>query len=239
MVSSPFGGVSGYRYELIQDVWNRLGFVVGGGTKVLEVGCGRAWLRGYLQDKGSSYIGLDLVIPDTSVGGEVPDIHGNACPLPFSDACFDRLICIDAYEHFPDPDHAVREFFRVLSPGGQMFLSTPNYGNVAGIVKWWMEQFGGCEKDTWAPFGGWVRQAHERPVTIRNVRRTFQTAGFSSGKLVGFEGEIHLGLLPWAALPGFPESLLYRLQNISNRHGHWLSEHFPTLSLHQFWCWRK
>jgi ubiquinone/menaquinone biosynthesis C-methylase UbiE len=38
--------------------------------------------------------------------------------LPFDDASFDLLTCRLAFHHFPNPRQAVREFARVLKPGG-------------------------------------------------------------------------------------------------------------------------
>ncbi|MCA9440884.1 MAG: class I SAM-dependent methyltransferase [Candidatus Omnitrophica bacterium] len=238
MVSSPFGGVDYYLYEPLQKVWDELGFLSKPGH-VLEIGCGRAWLRDYLNGKGSKYIGIDLV-PSRKEGETLgPDLLGSSELLPFSAESFDSLICIDAYEHFPHPDHAAREFQRVLKPGGEVFISTPNYGNVAGLVKKWMESFGGYEKETWAPFGKWTPQAHEKPVSIRRVKKTFSDAGFTQGKVLGMAEEVYLGLFPWAAHPKCPEAILFRLQRGFPGLKRVLAKKIPGASLHQFWRWKK
>jgi SAM-dependent methyltransferase len=46
--------------------------------------------------------------------------------LPFPDGDFDYVACIDGIEHLENPYHAIREFARVLRPGGELFLTTPN-----------------------------------------------------------------------------------------------------------------
>ncbi|MCG3196014.1 MAG: hypothetical protein GHCLOJNM_00485 [bacterium] len=236
MVSSPFGGVSGYDFALLERIWRDLGLNEPRALRVLEVGCGRAFLRDYFKERDCEYLGVDLIAPE---GDRTAIVLAEAGALPLADETFDLLICIEAYEHFSGPERAALEFQRVLAPGGNLFLSTPNYGNVAGLVKRWMERFGGYDQNTWAPFGGWTPQAHEHFVTHSSVLRTFHSAGFRKGKRLGCETDLHLGLCPWAALPGFPERLLFPLQRAFPVLRRWLARRIPTLSLHQFWRWEK
>ncbi|PLS76615.1 MAG: hypothetical protein CYG61_00795 [Actinobacteria bacterium] len=46
--------------------------------------------------------------------------------LPFRDECFDAVTLFDVLEHIPDDTRAVAEARRVLRPGGQLLLSSPN-----------------------------------------------------------------------------------------------------------------
>ena len=43
---------------------------------------------------------------------------------------FDYVCCVDGLEHMTDPYQAVKEFSRVLKPGGIGVFSIPNYSNV-------------------------------------------------------------------------------------------------------------
>jgi SAM-dependent methyltransferase len=43
--------------------------------------------------------------------------------LPFPDASFDLLTCIQSFQYMPDPAHAVAEFARVLRPGGTALVT--------------------------------------------------------------------------------------------------------------------
>lgn len=46
-------------------------------------------------------------------------------PLPFPDATFDALVCVDAINHLPDRARTVREWARVVKPGGRIVFTDP------------------------------------------------------------------------------------------------------------------
>jgi SAM-dependent methyltransferase len=46
-------------------------------------------------------------------------------PLPFSDAMFDAVICVDAINHLPDRGQTLREWARILKPGGRVVFTDP------------------------------------------------------------------------------------------------------------------
>ena len=48
-------------------------------------------------------------------------MHGRAERLPWPDANFDRVVCINAFHHFTDKPAFVREARRVLRTGGGVF----------------------------------------------------------------------------------------------------------------------
>jgi len=230
MVSSPFGGVDGVNRDLLLDVWRRLGIDVAG-RKVLDVGCGRGYVGEVVEEQGGAYTGVDFVATRTGFRLALAD----AARLPFADAGFDAVFCIDAFEHFPDPDAAACEFRRMLRPGGFVFLSAPNYGNVAGIVKWWCERSGRYRKDTWAPFRQWQPQELERPLTVTGLRTIFKKSGFAHPAWIGHPAEIGLGLFPWIAHPKMPEAVMYRLQRVFATMGNGVVRFWPGASLHTFW----
>jgi SAM-dependent methyltransferase len=46
-------------------------------------------------------------------------------PLPFSDASFDAITCIDAINHFSDRPRVIAEWVRLLKPSGRLLFTDP------------------------------------------------------------------------------------------------------------------
>ncbi len=87
------------------------------GSEVLDVGCGDRRYAAHFEAAGR-YVGFDLP------GNDVADVTGHAEDLPFPDASFDVVICIQVLEHVDDPAAVVRELRRVCRPGGRVLAST-------------------------------------------------------------------------------------------------------------------
>jgi ubiquinone/menaquinone biosynthesis C-methylase UbiE len=60
---------------------------------------------------------------------EIDYVCDVAC-IPVPDASFDVLICTEVLEHIPEPIEAIREFGRIVKPGGIVLLSAPLSGYV-------------------------------------------------------------------------------------------------------------
>jgi ubiquinone/menaquinone biosynthesis C-methylase UbiE len=52
-------------------------------------------------------------------------IKGDLEVLPFRDGCFDIIVCLDVMEHVKDDRAAMREIWRVLTPGGVALIHVP------------------------------------------------------------------------------------------------------------------
>ncbi len=233
MVSSPFGGVDGMREDLLADVFDRLNVSIDN-RWLLDVGCGRAFLADMVARANGFYMGIDIV----TCHAQRDDRHvlqAAADALPFPRGSFDIVTCIDAFEHFERPGAAAREFRRVLHDDGCVFLSAPNYGNVAGLVKKACETFGSYRRDTWAPFRNWQPQEHEAFLTSSGLRRTFRAAGFRKLRRIGYGGEVGVGLFPWLEHRRMPEWAGFRLQRLFGNMGEAVVSVWPGASLHNFW----
>ena len=61
------------------------------------------------------------------------DLNGE---LPFDDQSFDYVTCLEGLEHIENPHQAIREFARLLRPGGRVIVSVPNILNIEERLKW-------------------------------------------------------------------------------------------------------
>lgn len=118
------------------------------GARVLDAGAGTCKYRplfahceyetqdfGQYQGKEHPYGKIDHVCDITEI------------PLP--DGSFDWVICTEVLEHLPRPDLAVREFSRLLRPGGTLVLTAPlgsalhqePYHFYGGFSPYWYRHF--------------------------------------------------------------------------------------------------
>lgn len=108
---------------------------------ILDVATGTARLaRTLFRQNGfrGRLIGLDLsrkmlqqAVQTTEMWAHrITFIRQDATQLPFPDATFDAVVCLEALEFMPDPDRVLREMVRVLRPGG-VFLVTNRIGKDA------------------------------------------------------------------------------------------------------------
>lgn len=56
--------------------------------------------------------------------------HAQVESLPFPDDYFERILIVDAFHHFFHHEAATQELWRVLKPGGLLFIEEPN------IARW-------------------------------------------------------------------------------------------------------
>lgn len=105
--------------------------------RVLELGCGSGALLPRLAPHYRLAVGMD--ISPTGLGLAARSIREKAdersgiallCALaeslPFQGDSFDAVMAQHLVEHLNDPGRALREWYRVLRPGGTLTLITPN-----------------------------------------------------------------------------------------------------------------
>ena len=105
--------------RLADDLAAVLARVGADSTDVLDLYCGT---RPYddLLPPGAAITGFDL--PGNPYG--VADVVSDEF-LPFADAAFDLVMCIEAFHYVADPARGVDEIGRVLRPGGHAVVAVP------------------------------------------------------------------------------------------------------------------
>src|SRR5947199_6545096 len=96
---------------------------------VLDAGCGSGRTLQELVDYGE-VSGIELNADAAAIArarglGEVRE--GRLEELPWDDATFDLVTCLDVIEHVPDDAAALAEIRRVCRPGGWLLVTVPAY----------------------------------------------------------------------------------------------------------------
>ena len=118
------------------------------GSRVLDVGCGRAIDAASLARNGSHLFGCDpsRVMLQKARGwlqqkeAQVVLVGGIAETLPFVDGAFQGVVCKGAIDHFMNPQNAVTEMCRVASPGGKVVLSVANFESLSCRLGRWLDR---------------------------------------------------------------------------------------------------
>jgi glycosyltransferase involved in cell wall biosynthesis/SAM-dependent methyltransferase len=92
-------------------------FLFTSGIRILDVGCGNAELRRYVDD--GLYIGIDV-----TTSADLRLDLDSVKKLPFSDQEFNTTLCIETLEHLESPSVVANELFRVTK--SCVLISLPN-----------------------------------------------------------------------------------------------------------------
>lgn len=109
-------------------------------SKILDVGCGAGFLTNELALASHKVTGVDLSGESLEVARRFDQTKSveykmaDAYDLPFADASFDVVCAMDFLEHVDEPARAIKEFSRVLKPGGQFFFHTFNRSPLSWFV---------------------------------------------------------------------------------------------------------
>ena len=95
---------------------------------LLDVGAGSGWLVEHMNSLGWDARGLDfdpVAVRNARAGGL--NFHqGSVFDQGFPEATFDAVTLCHSIEHVPDPVALARECLRIVRPGGQLVMATPN-----------------------------------------------------------------------------------------------------------------
>jgi 2-polyprenyl-3-methyl-5-hydroxy-6-metoxy-1,4-benzoquinol methylase len=154
--------------EETPQVLVRLGWLLHGahlttGLHVVEYGGGSGWLSAMIWQMGCHVTCVDASTAALELARQAFDEHrhlivwpearcataltdGHTLPLP--DASMDRVVCFDVFHHVPNQEEILREFHRVLKPGGIACFGEPGrYHSVTGPSQHEMTNFRVLEND--------------------------------------------------------------------------------------------
>jgi len=113
------------------------------GKTVLDIGCGAAGKTLFYASHGVEHIyGLETLSHYQTEAEALAEklgffdrftfLTGDAAALPFNDDSIDTIIMNDVFEHFDHPEAALLEAYRVLKPGGRIYMNFPPYHHPFG-----------------------------------------------------------------------------------------------------------
>lgn len=105
------------------------------GGAYLDVGCATGVVARLIGERmrASRIAGVDFVDHGSGLEFRVVDLDGDPT-LPFEDATFDAVSCLETLEHVHDTDRLVSELRRVLRPDGYAIVSVPRLDATVSIL---------------------------------------------------------------------------------------------------------
>jgi ubiquinone/menaquinone biosynthesis C-methylase UbiE len=95
-------------------------------STLIDIGCGqKAEFLHSLSPYVKKAYGIDPVISENIVNGNMQIINGYAEAIPLTDKTVDIITMINVSEHLRDPELVFLECRRILKPGGSLFLIAP------------------------------------------------------------------------------------------------------------------
>lgn len=99
------------RDELFEEFLNRCD-----GKKCLQIG---------VKDNIGKKFGPDWISVDKYDKRDFIDYNHDINNLKFKNDYFDAVVCLSILEHIPYPHKAINELYRVLKPGGEIWVQSP------------------------------------------------------------------------------------------------------------------
>lgn len=147
--------------------------------RVLELAAGSGAFAQRLVELGFPVEACDLY-PEQFRVPEVPVRFADLSrSLPYDDASFEILCCLEGIEHLEDQFAFIRECWRVLKPGGRLVLSTPN---ILGLASRWRYFWTGFFPLATKPMNEHRRTPvhdHIHLITYYGLRYILRTTGFT------------------------------------------------------------
>ena len=107
--------------------------------RLLDIGCGCGDLYSIVKDRYDEVHGIDIIpeVVDICIkkGIKARRVDLNVENLPYEENTFDSVACFDLIEHILSPMTLLNEVRRVLKPGGEIVILTPNIRRIWTILR--------------------------------------------------------------------------------------------------------
>lgn len=114
-----------WRYEAPERTASILSASLLPASVILDAGCGTGLCGRALIDAGFKTIdGIDISPRSLQIAGAsgiyrtVREVDMQQLPLPIADSRYDGLVCVGVFTYLPDSMGTIREFSRIVKPGG-------------------------------------------------------------------------------------------------------------------------
>jgi 2-polyprenyl-3-methyl-5-hydroxy-6-metoxy-1,4-benzoquinol methylase len=149
---------------------------------VLDVGCGPGALLWDITEQNEVH-GVDLNGDQLEIALRNGFVDCRVCNLgvevlPYSSEMFDVVLCGETLEHVMATEQLLAELHRVLKPGGQVIVTTPNVRTLQSIA---LLLF--CNEPS--PAAALPGSFHCRDFTTKSLMKAMEQAGFSRIELRG------------------------------------------------------
>jgi ubiquinone/menaquinone biosynthesis C-methylase UbiE len=165
------------------------------GYRILDAGAGELRLKPYCDHL--DYVSQDFCQYEGKGDGNALqtgdwnttqiDIVSNIISIPVPDESFDVVLCSEVLEHIPDPVAAIKEFSRILKPGGILLVTAPfcslthfaPYHFASGLNRYWYEEHLPTMRmkiTQITPNGNWFEFIGQELSRARLVSRTYSSA---------------------------------------------------------------
>jgi len=117
-------------------------------NRVLDVGCGTGTLEQAVSLRlrpAHTLVGVDIALPMLQLAQKKLELSPRICwanspaeQLPFRDGSFDGLVCNNSFHYYRSALPVLREFHRVLRPGGTLILADWCYDFLTPKLSYWL-----------------------------------------------------------------------------------------------------
>lgn len=156
------------------------------GKDVLDLGCAGGFMAEALAERGAHVTGIDPASDaidaarDHARAGKLRIAYdvGVGEALPYDDASFDAVVCVDVLEHVADLHRVLSEIARTMRPGGLLLFDTINRNPLARLASITIAE----DMLRLLPRG-----THDPAMFIKpkELRAAFQGAGLVPGPITG------------------------------------------------------